>query len=106
MNSHKQGTGARFETRGMLWKYGEEVLTYRLGPWSLGQSTFRGARTENSFLRHPALPDWSMVGPQVQVLSCPALPVTQKLAALTFRRLCALRYTPRREVLRCVHRNL
>ena len=94
-----QGTGARFETQGVLWKYNEEVLTYRLGPWSLGQSTFRGARPENSFLQlngHPALPDWSMVGPQVQVLMCPALPVTHKLAALTFRR-AFVRYVTRQE---------
>jgi CelD/BcsL family acetyltransferase involved in cellulose biosynthesis len=94
-----QGAGARFETEGVLWKYTREVLKYRLGPWSLGQWTFRGARLETSFLLlngHPALPDWSMVGPQVQVLMCPALPVTHKLAALTFRR-AFMRYVTRQE---------
>ena len=94
-----QGTGARFETQGVLWRYRNEVLTYRLGPWSLGQSTFRGASLETSFLRlngHPVLPDWSMVGPQVQVLLYPALPVTHKLATLTFCR-AFVRYVTRRE---------
>ena len=83
----------------MLWKYSKVVLTYRLGPWSLGQSTFRGARLETSFFRlngHPALPDWSMVGPEVQVLVCPAVPVTRKLIALTFRR-AFVRYVIRQE---------
>jgi CelD/BcsL family acetyltransferase involved in cellulose biosynthesis len=93
-----QGAAARFEAQGLLWRYREEVLTYRLGLWSLGRSTFRSARLETSFLQlngHPALPDWSMVGPQVQVLTC-TLPVTHKLIPLTFRR-AFVRYVTRQE---------
>ena len=93
-------SGARFETQGVLWKHRKVALEYRLGPWRLGQWTFRGVSPRTSFPPrlngHPALPDWSMVGPQVQVLMCPALPITYKLPALTFRR-AFVRYVTRQE---------
>jgi len=92
--------GARFEAPDVVWKHRKVVLQYRLGPWHLGQWTFRGVHPETSFPprlnEHPALPDWSMVGPQVQVLMCPALPIKHKLPALTFRR-AFVRYVTRQE---------
>ncbi len=98
MNSLVDRRGC-FETQHVLWKHSQEELAYRLGPLSLGRWTFRGARVETSFLRlngDLTLPDWSMVGPQVQVLACPALPVARDLFPLAFCRRF-IRYVTRHE---------